>query len=302
MSLVQISSVIDKRSGLFTSKEIQDIGFTYRSEPKAPETCKYCGKTLYYQGAVIAGVVMAWKTDFPERCTCDKATEYWQKYDKAKEEEKRFKQQQEEAKLKKQHIDRTIGESGIKKRFLNRTFENFTRTTENKDAYDRAFEYAQHFASYAAQGKGIYFEGTCGTGKTHLAAAIALSMLSKGVPVIYKTSIDILSDVKEAFDNKRHNNTADILNTYKQVDLLVIDDLGKEQPTEWSVQTLYNILNDRYEDMRPTIITTNYNQSDLVQRYSVGGDPSTAQAIVSRFRENNSIITMAWKDYRDRAQ
>lgn len=285
--------------GLFTSEEIKRRGFISKTEPKPPERCKYCGKTLYYQGVVASGTVMAWKEDFPERCTCEKAAEYWKRYDEKQEREKREQLRQEEKELRKQYIERKIGESGIRKRFLSRTFENFNRTSRNQEAYTQAFEYAQHFDRYAKEGAGIYFEGTCGTGKTHLAAAIALSLLGKGVPVICKTSIDLLGDMKQAFDENSRSNTAEILRAYKQADLLVIDDLGKEQPTEWSIQTLYNILNDRYEDMRPTIITTNYSQRDLIGRYSLGGDSSTATAIISRLRECSKVITMAWEDQRE---
>lgn len=77
------------------------------------------------------------------------------------------------------------------------------------------------------------------------------------------------------------------------------EDLGKEQCTDWSVSTLYSILNDRYEDMKPTIITTNYNADELVRALTPkGGDGTKARAIISRLREVSTVITMAWPDYR----
>ena len=81
--------------------------------------------------------------------------------------------------------------------------------------------------------------------------------------------------------------------------MLIVDDLGKEQCTEWSVSPLYSILNDRYEDMKPTIITTNYNAAELVRALPPkGGDGTNARAIISRLREVSTVITMAWADYR----
>ena len=78
----------------------------------------------------------------------------------------------------------------------------------------------------------------------------------------------------------------------------MIDDLGKERATEWSVTILYRIINDRYEAMLPTIITTNYNSDVLTEKLTVKGDRETADAIVSRFIESSDCVTMAWKDYR----
>ena len=135
---------------------------------------------------------------------------------------------------------------------------------ERRRCYDTAKTYADSFPQRAEHGEGLYIEGTYGTGKTHLAAAIALQLIGCGVPVVCKTSGDLLADIKEAFDSG-DDTEYEILKAYKTVDLLIVDDLGKEQCTEWSVSTLYSILNDRYEDMKPTIITTNYNADELVR-------------------------------------
>ena len=184
-------------------------------------------------------------------------------------------------------------------RFQQRTFANFIRDTpERRRCYDTAKTYADSFPQRAERGEGLYIEGTYGTGKTHLAAAIALQLIGCGVPVVCKTSGDLLADIKEAFDNSDATEY-EILKAYKTVDLLIVDDLGKEQCTDWSVSTLYSILNDRYEDMKPTIITTNYNADELVRALTPkGGDGTKARAIISRLREVSTVITMAWPDYR----
>ena len=125
-----------------------------------------------------------------------------------------------------------------------------------------------------------------------------MQLIGCGVPVVCKTSGDLLADIKEAFDSGDATEY-EILKAYKTVDLLIVDDLGKEQCTEWSVSTLYSILNDRYEDMKPTIITTNYNADELVRALTPkGGDCTKARAIISRLREVSTVITMAWADYR----
>lgn len=290
---------------LYTSKEVEELDFSTGNlePPPAPTKCKFCGKTLYYEAICFNGAVTCWNREFPQRCDCDKAKTYWEKYDAEKkrkaEEQERAEAEERKRKAFVSRINRILGESGIKKRFLSRTFENYKITPENRKAYDAAKEYADNFEYNEKTGKGIYFEGTNGTGKTHLAVAISLQLINKGVPVICKSSIDLLADVKKAYDDASSISENAVIDIYRKVDLLIIDDLGKEQCTPWTVSTLYAILDYRYEDMKPTIITTNYNEEMLIKRLTPqGGDSLNAEAIVSRFRECNDVVTMAWEDYR----
>ena len=289
----------------FTSKEVEELGFSTGNLPPPPEPtkCKFCGKTLYYEAICLNGAVMCWRRNFPQRCDCEKAKAYWEKYDTEKkrkdDEQARAETEKKEHKTFLSRINQILGESGIKKRFLTRTFENFIITPESQKAFNAAKEYAENFEYNEKIGKGIYFEGTNGTGKTHLAVAISLQLISKGVPVICKSSIDLLADVKKAYDDSSNVSENAVIDIYRKVDLLIIDDLGKEQCTPWTVSTLYAILDYRYEDMKPTIITTNYNEEMLIKRLTPqGGDSENIKAIVSRFRECNDVVTMAWEDYR----
>ena len=68
-------------------------------------------------------------------------------------------------------------------------------------------------------------------------------------------------------------------------DLLIIDDLGKEKVSEWTLEKLYYVINSRYEDCLPIVITTNYDPEKLVRRLTVKDNFETAEAIVSRICE-----------------
>lgn len=107
-----------------------------------------------------------------------------------------------------------------------------------------------------------------------------------------------MQDIKRSFSfegAKEH----EVLDIYKKVDLLIIDDLGKEQCSDWSMSTLYAIMNDRYEDMKPTIVTTNYNAEDLADALTPKGyDNTKIVAIISRLKETSEVMTMAWEDIR----
>lgn len=242
--------------------------------------------------------VFLWHSE-PRRCTCEQAKAYWEKYDREKEERRLAEEEAERNRKMRQRIARLLGQSGIKKRFQQRTFPNFRCDTPGrKRCYDIAKEYADNFALHRARGDGLYIEGTNGTGKTHLAAAIALQLIAQGIPVICKTASDLLMDIKRSFDDSNVSE-AQVLDIYKRVDLLIIDDLGKEQCSDWSMSTLYSILNDRYEDMKPTIVTTNYNTDALAAALTPRGfDDTKIVAIISRLREVSRVMTMAWEDAR----
>lgn len=286
------------KSCLITPQEAQERGIRCRKEPPAPGRCEYCGKELQPLGIVMGEEVLFWQPFLP-RCDCQQAQAYWQEYDRRKAEEKAAAEEQERRRAMQQKIERLLGRSGIKRRFQQRTFSNFHCDTQGrKKNYGIAKEYADNFAYHRARGDGLYIEGTNGTGKTHLAAAIALQLIGEGIPVICKTSSDLLLDIKKSF-NDSGAQEHEVLAVYKKVDLLIIDDLGKEQCSDWSMSTLYSILNDRYEDMKPTIVTTNYNADALANALTPKGfDNTKIVAIISRLREVSTVMTMAWADAR----
>ena len=240
---------------IYTSKEVEELGIPSTQPVPKPEKCKYCGKTLYYECVVLMGQAMIWNLEKP-RCDCEKAVAFWKGWDAKQEKIKKEKELAEEQELRKQKIESILGKSGIKKRYLSRTIDSFSVTAENKKSFEVATDYIKNFREYFTQGKGLYLEGPCGTGKTHLAIAIALAIINTGVPVICKTSIDILGDIKRCYERNSEVTEEEVLEAYKTVDLLIIDDLGKEQVTEWSVPVLYSI----ERTLRSLVADNNHNK------------------------------------------
>lgn len=265
-----------------------------------PEICQFCGKELHYIGLIHpikTNSVAMWLK--PGRCECEGAKAYWEKYDKEQERIAKEKAEAEERARLKAKVERLLGKSGIKKRFLNRTFDTFEVDQTNRKAYEIAKRYADNFQSFKENGEGLYFVGSFGTGKTHLAVAISLHLINQGIPVICKTLIDLLAEIRKTFDDDSSMSEYEVLNLYKTIDLLVVDDLGKEPPSEWALATFYAILNERYEACLPTIITTNYNDKELIDRLSLKGDRITAGAVVSRLHEVCYSVEMYGKDRRE---
>lgn len=133
-----------------------------------------------------------------------------------------------------------------------------------KTVYDICYEYAHNFKK---NNRGLFFFGKTGLGKTHLSLAIADVVTKKGYNVYYSSVQSIMYKLdQEHFHNK--NNDESILDDLLSCDLLVLDDLGAEFITSFTVSQLYNIINSRIISSLPTIISTNFDFEEVEKKYS----------------------------------
>lgn len=266
-----------------------------------PVACEYCGKIRKAMG-VLRENEITWYTTLP--CQCEqsqKAQEEAEAIRAADEAEEERKRQTAKMKLR---IQKIIGESGIGKRFQTRTFDNFEVNKGNSIAYKKAKKYADEFSAMLPsethqppEKTGLLIIGSMGTGKTHLAVAIANQVIQTGMPVICMTMIDLLGRIKATYE-KPEAHEDDVLRLYKTVPLLVIDDMGKEKPSEWALSQIYTIINSRYEEYMPIVITSNYGMENLIARLSPNDDLTTARATIDRLREMCVGIQMQGESWR----
>lgn len=269
-------------------------------EPES-KICKYCGRELRYLPLLTEddGTVTIWQP-YPERCTCEQAAKYWADHDaKIEAERKADKERRRQAR-----IEACLHMSKIPKRFMNRTFDKFEeRTPELAKTLRTVRGYAEKFQEMRRKGIGLLLRGPNGTGKTHLAYAIALYLVDKEFPsVICQTSDAILKEFSSTFNRHGWKTEADVLYDYANAQLLIIDDLGKEHTSDWSTSTLFSIINARWEAQAPTVITTNYTDKGLEQNLSRSSDTETAKGIISRLHDRDWMIsiTVNGDDYRER--
>lgn len=253
-----------------------------------------------------------WAPYGPERCDCPEAVAEYEQEKAKHEAEEKARREAEEAKKMRERVRRIIGDSGMNARFLRRTFDTFQPTTENQKALRVCKSYTDTFEEKLPRNNpepgrnGLFITGPKGTGKTHLAAAIANQLMQQGTPVICMTMIDLLDRIKRTYEQNRQYggeiSEGSVLDTYKQVQLLVIDDMGKEPATEWAVSKIYAIINSRYEAYMPTIITTNYSDAELVRRLTPkdSADPTTADATIDRLREMCAAIVTTGESWRSK--
>lgn len=278
--------------------------------PPPPVPCEYCGKPRYTAGFWL-GKIVRWNFCGPERCDCPGAVAAHEREQAEREARERAEKEAAAAEEMQRRVAAIIGDSGMNARFLRRTFAASTVTPENQTALRVCKQYADTFrdklprADHDPGRNGLFITGNVGTGKTHLAAAIANQLMQEGQAVICMTMIDLLDRIKRTYEKQRQyggeESEGKILNAYKDVPLLVIDDMGKEPATEWAVSKIYAIINARYEAYMPTIITTNYTDTELVTRLTPrDGDPKTAKATVDRLREMCAGIILTGESWRSR--
>lgn len=148
-------------------------------------------------------------------------------------------------------------------------------------------------------GGGVYIYGDQGAGKTLLACRIAKGWLSRGMGnAKFVSSVKLLTEIGDTYGGNGSEGL--VLAKYACCDLLVVDDLGKEVTSQWSMSKMFEVFDSRYANQRPTIVTTQFGTTNLAKRMSKSGDPETAMAIVSRFREKYRGVNLGNVDRRVR--
>lgn len=126
---------------------------------------------------------------------------------------------------------------------------------------------ARSFADNPA-GKWILLQGPYGCGKTHLAAAIGLQRLQHGDVVLFITTPDLLDHLRVSYGEEADGGYDETFDRIRGCDLLILDDLGVENPSAWAKEKLFQLLNHRYMHRLPTVITTNAELERLDPRIS----------------------------------
>lgn len=216
-------------------------------------------------------------------CTAEAAT---------KEREEREAKERDDRRQAWQH---RIGDAGIPERFKNRSLQSFVAET---DAQARALEfataYADSFDDALATGRSALFIGKPGTGKTHLAVGIGLRIMHRDSrTVLFTTVMRAIRRVKDTWSRESRESETQAIAALVFPDLLILDEIGVQFGSDTERLILFDVLNERYEKRRPTLLLSNLN-IDEVKAY-------LGERVFDRLREDGGeAIVFDWASWRGR--
>ncbi len=191
---------------------------------------------------------------------------------------------------------RKIGEAGIPERFQNRSLQSFIAENEQQSrALAFAQDYADRFDQALATGRSALFIGRPGTGKTHLAVGIGLRIMHRDSrTVLFTTVMRAIRRVKDTWSRESRESETQAIAALVFPDLLILDEIGVQFGSDTERLIMFDVLNERYEKRRPTLLLSNLNL-DEVKAY-------LGERVFDRLREDGGeAIVFDWESHRGKA-
>lgn len=207
------------------------------------------------------------------------------------------KEETQERAARKAAWEQRLGDACIPERFTDRTLNNFVATTpEQVSALAFATAYADGFAEVLKTGRCAMFVGNVGTGKTHLAAGIALRLMRRDArPVLFTTVMRAIRSIKDTWGGASGKTETQAIAALVYPDLLILDEVGVQYGSDTEKLILFDVLNERYEKRKPTLLLSNLDVGE-VKAY-------LGERIYDRMREDGGdAIAFEWESHRGKDQ
>lgn len=204
-------------------------------------------------------------------------------------------QKRNQAEMRRRSIERRLGNACIPPRFQFKGFDNYVTHNKGQEvALAKCKKYADQFKDNFENGKSLLLLGSVGTGKTHLANAIANQIIKKTTyTALYVTVGAMLRYIRSSYSDKDLSEI-DAYRVFTEPHLLIVDEIGVQKASEFELTALFDIINERYEQLFPTIIISNHGPRELADYL---GD-----RVVDRLREGGSMILFEWESARVKSQ
>lgn len=255
--------------------------------------------------SIICGIDLL-ETPLERLDNCEKHGEYisrswidgmWEGCPKcAEEREARTKREDEkrETEAKNQRLKQKIEESCIPERFKQRTFTEYKVDASNQKqqkVFNFCLDYANNFADIKKTGKSFIMLGSVGVGKTHLSIAIALEIMSKGYSAKFTSASKMLREIKDTYRKSSERSESEVMRDFTDCHLLIIDEVGVQRGNDYEVNMMFDVINERYENLKPTIILSNLTIDEIKQ--------FLGERVFDRLRENGGkAFLLDWPSHR----
>jgi DNA replication protein DnaC len=195
-------------------------------------------------------------------------------------------------------VRRRLADARIPKQYQHCDLSTFI-TYPNNERLLRAVAGVRRFSdAFPVVDKGLFLIGPPGVGKSHLAAAaLKQAIMRSGARGVFYTVPHLLKLIRSTYNPVVKTAEMEVLQPVLEADLLVLDDLGAEKPSEWVEETLNLVVNTRYNERRPTIFTSNYEEKEQTAE----GDSlleRVGRRIHSRLYEMCEFLEFGGVDYR----
>ena len=256
---------MEPETSFLTSAEAESL--VIERETPSKLTCQYCGKEREPLGVKGPNGKVRWVTF--AACGCVGEAEEEARRDKA---EKARREADAVKKLLRAGVPMRFIASEIRRPESLRFIESLSERT----------------------GRGLYLYGGVGAGKTSEASVIVKAVIRSGRKAVLPTTLSMLNELSKGYGDSEGKDISHFIRT----DLLVLDDVGKENANSWAATTMFEVVNGRYERMLPTIYTSQYSFSELERRMSRSGERESAQAVLSRIVQTSTLVDLGRTDRR----
>lgn len=233
--------------------------------------CEKCGQPIETKIELLGNMRVV-----PVICECRK-----------KELEKM--QEEIDKKEKQARLNQLLNNSLMDSKFKNYRFDNWDHEIGNKRIFEITKRYSNNFSEIKEKGIGLIIYGLPGNGKTFASGCIANDLIDRFIPVACISINSLLGRIKQGFNSSE--TEANIINGLNNADLLILDDLGTELDNEWTKTVIYNIIDSRYRNGLPLVVTTNISFDDIKNKYHQRTYDRLIEMCTPLKNENSSIRT-----------
>jgi DNA replication protein DnaC len=188
-------------------------------------------------------------------------------------------------------VEALFRRSGIPERFADRLLTNYrAENIGQRRALSIAERFVDSFGDGLTAGASLVLAGKPGTGKTHIACGIGRALVEQSCSVLFMTVLQALRHVKDTYRRESDRSESDAVADLLKPDLLILDEVGAQLGSEHEKMLMFEIINERYQRCRSTILISNLTGEELT---TFLGD-----RVMDRFRESGAVLAFDWASHR----